>query len=134
MALVDSSNSLLTKRLRLFARKKYGPSSTDAPSPPLPAAGATRPRPSKGTPHAPTFQTIAVSVHSALIALPALAQAPCAPHDALVATIADSFGEALQGVGLQSNSTLLEIYVSDESGTWTILVTRPDGMSCMIAA
>ena len=29
---------------------------------------------------------------------------------------------------------MIEVYSSDETGTWTILVTRPDGTSCLLAA
>jgi hypothetical protein len=28
----------------------------------------------------------------------------------------------------------MEIYASDETGTWTILVTLPSGQACLIAA
>jgi hypothetical protein len=37
-------------------------------------------------------------------------------------------------MGLHQNNTLLEVYASEETGTWTILVTRPDGVACLIAA
>src|SRR5271157_891069 len=44
IAFVDASNSLETKGLRLLARKKAGPSSTDAPSPPLAVRATAPPR------------------------------------------------------------------------------------------
>ncbi len=28
----------------------------------------------------------------------------------------------------------MEIYASDETGSWTIIVTLPDGMACLVAA
>jgi hypothetical protein len=35
-------------------------------------------------------------------------------------------------MGLANNGTMLEIATSGE-GSWTILVTRPDGVSCVVA-
>ena len=33
-----------------------------------------------------------------------------------------------------ATTAVVEIYSSEETGTWTILMTRPDGMSCLLAA
>jgi hypothetical protein len=37
-------------------------------------------------------------------------------------------------MGLHQSDAVMEIYASEETGTWTILVTRPDGQACLIAA
>lgn len=67
--------------------------------------------------------------------LPALAQgANCGDHDAIVERLAARYGEARQNVGLNQNDALVEIFASPETGTWTILVTMPTGMSCLVAA
>jgi hypothetical protein len=59
----------------------------------------------------------------------------CAPRDKMVAKLADKFGETLQSLGvLGEGVAVLEVYRSEESGTWTILETRPDGNSCLMAA
>ncbi len=58
----------------------------------------------------------------------------CAERDAVVARLADRYGETLQSIGLQSNSAVVEVYASADTGTWTILMTRPDGISCLIAS
>ena len=52
----------------------------------------------------------------------------------MVAKLAKRFGETLRSVGLQRAEGLVEVYASEKTGTWTILVTRPDGMSCLLAA
>jgi hypothetical protein len=39
----------------------------------------------------------------------------------------------LHGTGLVSQTRIIELYVS-QKGTWTVLVSRPDGMSCLVAA
>lgn len=68
-------------------------------------------------------------------AQPAVAQgAPCAPRERIVAQLESKYGETRRGVGLQSRGAVTEIYASEKTGTWTILVTRPDGTSCAVAA
>lgn len=37
-------------------------------------------------------------------------------------------------MGLQKSQGIVEIYSSETTGSWTILMTRPDGVSCLIAA
>ena len=71
-----------------------------------------------------------------LVALPALAQQvmQCGERKVIVAALADKFGETRRSVGLQQGRGLIEVYASDKTGTWTILVTSPAGRSCLIAA
>jgi hypothetical protein len=56
----------------------------------------------------------------------------CAPRAQVIAKLADRFGETLRDLGY-GRSGVVEVYRSDETGTWTILMSRPDGISCMIA-
>lgn len=66
---------------------------------------------------------------------PAFAQTrACAPRDQVVERLADRYGETLQSMGMHANNSLLEVYASESTGTWTILVTSPDGIACLIAA
>ncbi len=58
----------------------------------------------------------------------------CAARDMVVQKLHDRFGEELKSLGLHQNDGIVEVYSSDATGTWTILMTRPDGMSCLIAA
>ncbi len=59
---------------------------------------------------------------------------PCAERAKVIQRLAERYGETLQSLGLQENSTLLEVYASDATGTWTILITRPNGMACLVAS
>ena len=70
-----------------------------------------------------------------LAAGPAIA-APsrCASHTAVVARLADVYGERRQAIGLAGDNTVIEVYASDESGSWSITVTRPGGPTCLVAA
>ena len=37
-------------------------------------------------------------------------------------------------MGLESNGRLFEIFAADDGATWTMVVTTPDGASCVVAA
>jgi hypothetical protein len=70
-----------------------------------------------------------------LLATPAWAQGPnCADRAQVIERLAEKYGETLQSMGLRGDNGVMEIYASDETGTWTILVTRPDGIACLLAA
>lgn len=58
----------------------------------------------------------------------------CARRDTVVRKLAENFGETLRSVGLHRSDGIVEIYSSDETGTWTILMTRPDGISCLMSS
>lgn len=70
-----------------------------------------------------------------LIAGPAAAQSGnCGPRDAVVARLAESYGETRRSIGLGANNALMEVFASTQTGTWTITVTLANGMTCLIAA
>lgn len=68
---------------------------------------------------------------------PAVSQAeprPCAAREQVVARLAERFGETLQSIGMRGADAMIEVYASEATGTWTILLTRPDGAACLIAS
>jgi hypothetical protein len=58
----------------------------------------------------------------------------CAERDSVVARLAEGYGETRQVIGLGANNSLVEVYASDDTGTWTITVTLPNGMTCLVAS
>lgn len=60
--------------------------------------------------------------------------ANCASHDTVVARLADSYGETRQSMGLGHNNAVIEVFASDETGTWTITVTTANGITCLVAS
>jgi len=66
------------------------------------------------------------------IAPPALAQVACGEHDAFMERLQSKHGESLHAVALVSDGNLLEVTAS-ERGSWTILITQPDGTTCVVA-
>lgn len=69
-------------------------------------------------------------------AVPATAQTnrKCAPHASVVETLSKKYGEARRSIGLDSRGALVEVFVSTASGTWTIIATSPQGVTCLIAS
>ena len=61
------------------------------------------------------------------------AQAICGPHGEVVKKLQGDFKEARAGLGLAGNGGLVELFVSEKGG-WSVLVTRPDGQTCLVAA
>ncbi len=62
------------------------------------------------------------------------AQAACLPHAEVVAGLQQYYDESVRGRGLgEMGGFVLELYVS-ESGSWTILMTHTNGLSCVKAA
>lgn len=64
------------------------------------------------------------------------AQSPrqCAPRDTVVARLAETYGESRQAIGLGGNNAVMEVFASEESGSWTITVTMVNGMTCLLAS
>lgn len=58
----------------------------------------------------------------------------CAPREAVVERLAEGYGETRQSVGLGSNNAVVEVFASDETGSWTITVTMPGGLTCLVAS
>ncbi len=71
---------------------------------------------------------------AAAMAPPVFAQSvTCMPRTTLVQTLENRHGERLTGGGLQSASQVVEVWSSDQSGSFTVFVTRTDGLACVMA-
>lgn len=70
----------------------------------------------------------------ALLPIRAEAQPQCAPHDVVAHRLADLYGESRQTIGLAQDNTVMEIYAAQQTGTWTLTVTLPNGLTCLVAA
>ena len=78
---------------------------------------------------------IASAVVPLSLVLAGTAQAAvCMPHEAAVANLEQNFGQQAAGIGLAGRGqSMVELFVG-KSGSWTILVTRTDGMSCVASS
>ena len=61
-------------------------------------------------------------------------QSTCGPRDLVISKLEGSYGESRMGAGLRGTASILEIWASADSGTWTVLVTNTDGISCVVAS
>jgi len=69
-------------------------------------------------------------------ATPATAQpasVACAPRAQMLAVLTDRLGEDRRAIGLAGPEAVMELFASDDSGTWTITVTLADGRTCLLA-
>ena len=58
----------------------------------------------------------------------------CGPRDVVVNRLAEGYGETRQSIGLGANNAVVEVFASDDTGTWTITVTNPSGVTCLVAS
>ena len=58
----------------------------------------------------------------------------CAPRDAVLTRLAKSYGEVQQSQGLGANNAIIEVFASSTTGSWTITVTMPSGLTCLVAS
>lgn len=62
----------------------------------------------------------------------------CSPRDEMIAWLENEFEEVQRFAGTmttpdQSLTTILELWFNEEAGTFSVLETMPDGMSCLQA-
>lgn len=58
----------------------------------------------------------------------------CGQRDRVLAKLAENYGESRQAIGLGANNAVVETFANKETGTWTITVTMPTGMTCLVAS
>jgi hypothetical protein len=61
------------------------------------------------------------------------AQLTCGDRNTMVEQLSRTYGEARRGAGLAGQAAMFEIWASNATGTWTILKTAPNGITCVIA-
>jgi hypothetical protein len=76
---------------------------------------------------------IAFGVASTFSSSPVSAQQICAERVGLLKQLNKSHQEAPQALGVTGSGQIVELLTSDR-GTWTIIITAPNGVSCLVAA
>ncbi|RVV96635.1 hypothetical protein EKE94_17285 [Mesobaculum littorinae] len=86
-------------------------------------------------PKFPFAACVAAALTASALAPPALAESKkCGPRDKVLARLAEKFGETRQSIGLGTKNRVVEVFASDDSGSWTIIVTAPTGTTCLLAS
>lgn len=75
----------------------------------------------------------ALIIGSSFLAPTALAQPVCGAHRTVVENLKKGYSETPVSMGVTSGGAILEVYASPE-GTWTLVITQPSGLSCLLAA
>ena len=82
-------------------------------------------------------QVLAVGIFIGLmIPSPPAQAASCAKREQVVERLKARYSESLTAGGLQASrtaQTIVEVWASEETGTFTVLLTTPEGMSCVVA-
>ena len=63
----------------------------------------------------------------------ALAQPVCGSHQSIAENLKKSYTETPVSMGITSGSGIIEAF-SSPKGTWTLVITQSNGVSCLIAA
>ena len=67
------------------------------------------------------------------LAAPAIAEQRCGPRAEVIEMLGERYEETRRGIGMAGSTQVLEVFASTE-GTWTVLVTDPEGRSCLVAS
>jgi hypothetical protein len=65
---------------------------------------------------------------------PAAAQEICGTRADLLKELTQRYSEAPVAIGLANSGALVEILTNDNGSTWSIMVSQPNGTSCLVAA
>ena len=69
-----------------------------------------------------------------LASFPAQAEPRCMPRDHLVELLEGRYNEQPVAIGLESGGRLIEVFATLNRRTWTLTMSTPDGVTCVIAA
>ncbi len=58
----------------------------------------------------------------------------CAPREDVIKRLTKSYGETRRGIGIARRGAVMKVFASDQTGSWTIVVTLPEGVTCLIAS
>lgn len=61
-------------------------------------------------------------------------QQTCVARDDMVRQLESKYKERPNATGLSSNGYLLELFMTDTGSTWSIIISFPNGQSCIVDA
>ncbi len=80
------------------------------------------------------WKTFLLGAALAVFSSAAMAQSQCNKRDNVISLLANKYKEAPVAVGVTNTGGLVEVLSTGDGNTWTIIVTTPQGMSCLVAA
>lgn len=73
----------------------------------------------------------------AVFSYPAFAQSggqACGEYPEVLSYLKDKYGEQPVGRGLDNGGRMAELFTSREGTTWTLVITYPNGVACLLDA
>ena len=61
-------------------------------------------------------------------------QLSCSTRASVAERLSDKYNEHVVAGGLQNSERLVEVWASPETGTFTIIMTTAEGLSCIVAS
>ncbi len=92
---------------------------------------ATDPKPAAARMLAMAVLALGLLVHTASAVR---AQPVCMPHDEFTEQLYAKFAEAPAANAIANNGALVELFATHDRSSWTLAMTRPGGMSCVLVA
>ncbi len=92
---------------------------------------ATDPKPAAARMLAMAVLALGLLVHTATTVR---AQPVCMPHDKLTEQLYAKFAEAPAANAIANNGALVELFATRDRSSWTLAMTRPGGISCVLVA
>lgn len=80
------------------------------------------------------WKRMALAAAFAFLATNAAAQSPCNQRNEVIGHLAKKYGEVPVAVGVTNKGGLVEVLTTGGGTTWSIIVSTPDGTSCLVAA
>lgn len=59
---------------------------------------------------------------------------PCNHWRAIAEQLDEKFNERPVAAGLQTNGNLVQLFVAEDTGTWSMVIVRPSGVGCLVSA
>lgn len=77
---------------------------------------------------------VAAFLVALFVAGPALAQMACDKRTEVTGHLKRKYEEAPVALGVANNGGLVELLTTKSGTTWTLIITLPNGMTCLLAA
>lgn len=69
----------------------------------------------------------------ALMTTAAHAGLQCGEHDKIAGWLKSAYGETPVTIAMSSQGAMVETFAAPDGKTWTIVVTQPTGMACLVS-
>ncbi len=80
------------------------------------------------------WKTFVLGAAFVLASSSAFAAPQCNDRDKVLELLSEKYSEAPVAIGVGNNGGLVEVLSTGDGNTWSIIITSPQGMSCLVAA